>query len=128
MSVILSVTEAKEDDPYSITIVKALLEQPSGFSSSFSEKQVYRLGDRVSIAVLKIYSENELKDANRIRKFLPLIEEAFRIPNLISIREDQKPRVTLVLLRVLQLEERDANLKKEILRIERSIRNRVAPD
>src|SRR5713101_7279002 len=95
ISVILTTPEAKEDDPYSVTVVKDLLKQPSGFSSSFSEKQVYRLGDRVSIALLKIHSENELKDPNRIRKFLPLIEEAFRIPNLISIREDQKPRVTL---------------------------------
>ena len=128
IGVILATPQAKEDDPYSITIVKALLKQPSGFSSGISEKQINRLGDRVSIALLKIHSENELKDPNRIRKFLPLIEESFRYPDLISIPEDQKPRVTLVLLRVLQMDARDKNLKKEIHRTEESIRNRFPPE
>lgn len=128
ISVILATPQAKEDDPYSITIVKALLKQPTGFSSGISEKQISRLGDRVSIALLKIHSEKELKDPDRIRKFLPLIEQCFQYPNLISIPEDQKPRVTLVLLRVLRMDARDAKLKKEILRTEESIRNRVAPE
>lgn len=125
---LLTASEVKEDDPYSITIVKALLKQPPGFSSGISEKQTSRLGDRISIALLKIHSEKELKDPDRIRKFLPLIEECFQYPNLISIPEDQKPRVTLVLLRVLRMDARDENLKKEILRTEKSIRSRVAPE
>src|SRR5205807_10665861 len=59
----------KVKDP-SVRTVEDLLQQPSGFSSGFSEKQSDRLGDRVSIALLKIFNGNELEDPQNIQSSL----------------------------------------------------------
>jgi hypothetical protein len=111
-----------EDDPYSVRAVKELLKQPVGFSSGFSEKQVQRLGDRLSIALLKIYSEEELTNPESIKRYLPLVQDAFRFPKLVPLSEDRQPRVTLVLLEFLLSRTRDENLKKQISTTERIIR------
>jgi hypothetical protein len=55
------VEEQKGDTPL-VRVVKRLLALPPGFSSGFSEKQANRPGDRVSVALLKIYSEEELQN------------------------------------------------------------------
>src|SRR5262249_44892144 len=60
------------EDDYSIHTVKGVLEQPAGFSPSFLEKQTNRLGDRASIAVLKIFDPEELTKPENVRKILPL--------------------------------------------------------
>lgn len=48
------------EDPYSVQAVKALLQSPKDFFTGISEKVVNRLGDRVSVALLKIFGSNEL--------------------------------------------------------------------
>lgn len=55
LSVSLAGAGAQEDTDYSVTEVRELMRQPAGISSSFSEKQVNRLGDRMSIALMKMY-------------------------------------------------------------------------
>ncbi len=111
-----------DDDPYSVRAVKELLKQPVGFSSGFSEKQVQRLGDRLSIALLKIYTEEELTNPETIKRYLPLIQDAFRFPKLVPLSGDQQPRVTVILLEFLLSRVRDGNLKEQISRTERTIR------
>lgn len=112
-----------EDDPYSMKVVRELLKQPSGFSSGFSEKQVARMGDRMSIALLKIYRENEVTRPENVRLYLPLIVESFRSRNLISSPEDRKPQVTLVLLGYLEATVTDPTLKKSIRSARAEIEN-----
>jgi hypothetical protein len=102
-------------DPYSIRAVKSLLEQPAGFSTGWSEKQVNRLGDRFSDALLRMLDEKQLADPDNIRKFLPLIRDAFASPGLIAFESDKKPDVTLFVLRYLDREVKDPKLKHEIL-------------
>lgn len=92
-----------QEESYSVSEVKELLKQPPGFSSSFSEKQVSRLGDRLSIALMKIYSEAELKDPQNIKRYLPLMIDAFRFPRLIAA-SDREPRVTLVFFNTLKVQ------------------------
>jgi hypothetical protein len=102
------------DDAYSIPLVENLLKYPSQLGAGFSERQVNRLGDRVSIALLKILREDELSNPQKVKSLLPLIRAAFLYPNLISIADDRKPKVTMFLLRNLERDARDARLKAEI--------------
>jgi hypothetical protein len=112
-----------DEDSYSAREVAEVLKMPSGFSSGISEKIVERLGDRVSIALLKIYTEDELTDANTFRRFLPLIEDAFRFRDLISIPEDRRPRVTVIFLEFLQMRTANAALKSDIMKTEGVVRS-----
>ena len=111
------------DADYSVTEVKELLKQPVGFSSSFSEKQIQRLGDRASIALMKIFSEDELTDPKNIKRFLPFIVDAFRNPNLIPIK-DREPRVTLIFLKFL--EARVPALQADIRNTEKTVQQETS--
>jgi hypothetical protein len=102
------------DDAYSIRLVENLLRYPSQLGSGFGEKQLARLGDRVSIALLKILGEDELAKPERIRTLIPLVRAAFLEPKLISLAEDRKPNVTVFLLKHLKQEAKDPQLKKEV--------------
>lgn len=104
----------QREDTYSIDVVKRLLIQPKGFSTGFAEKQANRLGDRVSIALLKIFTEEELMRPQNVAAFLPLIRSSFLSPNLISIEEDRKPDVTLFLLSHLERTVKSPSLGREI--------------
>ena len=108
-----NLTESR-DDAYSMRQVENLLQHPAQLGAGFTEKQVNRLGDRVSIALVKILREDELSDPRKVRTFLPLIRLAFLNPDLISIADDRKPKVTLFLLRHLENEVKDRGLKAEI--------------
>lgn len=117
-----------KDDIYSIQLVKDLLNYPAQIGAGFSEKQVNRLGDRVSIALLKILDEQDLRNPQQMRKFLPLIRSAFLAPQIITIAEDKKPAVTLFLLGYLEANVQDGNLKNEIAQLMRSIKETTARD
>jgi hypothetical protein len=102
-----------------------LLQEPSaGLSSGVLEKQSERLGDRVSMALIKIFKGKELEDPDNIKKFLPVIRLCFLYPKLIPNRY-RKPKVTLTLL--MRLERRrvaDAELKSEISSVARFVRSK----
>jgi len=101
-------------DDYSIHSVKKVLEQPVGFSPSFLEKQTNRLGDRVAIALLKIFDAEDLSKPDTIRRILPVIRDAFVAPEIISIAEDRKPKVTLFVLTYLEHQVSTPDLREEI--------------
>ncbi len=115
-----------DEDPYSAQAVAEVLKLPAGFSTGTSEKAVARLGDRVSIALMKIYREDELKDPTVVRGFLPVIENAFRFRDLIVIPEDRQPQVTLIFLAFLQTQTGDASLKIDIMKTEGVVRNETS--
>jgi hypothetical protein len=89
-------------------------EQLKGITDGSTERNINRLGDKVSIAILKMFGERELQDPQRIRNILPIIRKAFTYPKLISVAEDRKPKVTLFFLSRLQTDTKDAGLKKDI--------------
>jgi hypothetical protein len=109
-------------------VVKRVLRQPAGSSASFLEKQANRLGDRASIAVLKIFEVQELTKPETARKILSLIHDAFVAPEIISIREDRKPRVTLFLLTYMEHEVNAPDLRREISETADFVRNRTAAE
>jgi hypothetical protein len=116
------------DDSYSIHLVENVLQHPAQLGAGFTEKQVNRLGDRVSIALLKILDEQDLKRPQQVRKILPLIHNAFVAPQIIAIAEDKKPAVTLLLLKYLETNVQDGDVKKEITQLMSFIREKTARD
>jgi hypothetical protein len=90
-------------DDECVNIVRGLLELGSiGFSVSYLEKQNDRLGDRVGVALLRIFSEKDIADPDNVKIFLPVIREAFLYPEFVSRPENRIPTTTLPLLRDLE--------------------------
>jgi len=106
-----------QGDPYEIQLVQGALSARSGAEKivrSVTQKHLSRLGDRASIALLKILDETELTDPQTIRAFLPLIEVAFAEPRFISLEVDKKPSITLLLLNHLREAVGDENTQRAI--------------
>jgi hypothetical protein len=116
----------KKGDAYSIRLVENLLRNPTQLGAGFAEREVSRLGDRVSIALLKVLGEEELSSPQKIRTFLPLIRSAFLSPELISIAEDREPKVTVFLLKHLESEAKDPRLKEELTQLIRYVKEKTA--
>ena len=66
---------------------------------SFDEKSFSRFGDMTSVAVLQSLNENEITNPRTLGDVLSIIRSAFGCPSrCIVVRDDRKPRVTLLLL------------------------------
>jgi hypothetical protein len=105
----------QDDDIYSIRLVKESVKNPDlALGFSVTEKHINWLGDRVSIALLKIYDADGLKDPQNIRNYLPIVRAAFVAPRIVRLAEDRKPKVTMFLLKYLEREITGANLKAQI--------------
>jgi hypothetical protein len=112
-------------EDYNVPLVRvALKEHLQGISFSFREKYVSRLGDRVSIALLKILDDGDLANPQMVRAVLRLVNQSFMYDNLISRVEDRKPKVTLFLLNHLLSGTRDSKLRLEISDLIELVKNR----
>src|SRR5215831_9079329 len=110
-------SQSRETDPYSVQFVESSLRTASanpGVSVSFIQQRLQRLGDGVSIALLKILSEQDLRNPKTVDAFLPLIRQSFSHPDIISPPINKKPQVTLFLLKYLQRSISDAKTLQEI--------------
>jgi hypothetical protein len=109
--------QQEQQDPYAIHLIqgslKTALSQP-GVNTSFVEKQLQRRGDAVSVALLKILDERDMKEDRTVEAVLDLIRQAFSSPQQISLEEDKKPKVTMFLLRYLQRSVSDAKTLQDI--------------
>ncbi len=97
--------EPGQSDAYSISSVKTALSMRAGGRKvifSVTQKQITKLGDGVSIALLKILDQGHLVDPQTISDFLPIIRDAFDQPQLIMTEVDRQPKVTSFLLTYLQ--------------------------
>ncbi|HEY3128882.1 MAG TPA: hypothetical protein VGL91_05450 [Acidobacteriota bacterium] len=115
----------QNDDYYAINLVDNLLRQSGDFNVSATEKQLNRLGDRVSIALLKILDEKALSDPRKLRRILPLIRGAFVRPEIVPIREDRKPKITLFLLRHLG-KVSDPAIQEQIIQTTQFVKDQTA--
>jgi hypothetical protein len=107
-------SQDEDADQYSIRLVKGLLDQPEGASVSWLDKARDRLGDRAAIALVKIFGEQELLQPRNLHRSLQIIHGAFSAPCLIEIASDRKPSITLFVLRDLERQVKDENLRKEV--------------
>ena len=112
----------------SVVLVRQWLAARSrGFRFSLTEKRVNRLGDKASLALLKIFKDEELKDPKKVKSFLLLIRAAFEHPELISSDQDQRPQATLPLLNNLKAKAADSGLREQIEQLTRFVNERAAP-
>ena len=101
------------EDPYSLTLARELLKHPHVFTS-IVEKEVHRQGDRLAIGFAKILGDKDMRTPQTVRVVLRGLREAFAYPQLITQEEDKKPQVSLLLLRYLEQNSDDPELKKDI--------------
>jgi hypothetical protein len=98
-----TIGQSEEADPYSVKLVQAALKTRSGgLIIAKVQTHLARMGDGVSIALVKIFTEAELEDPQTVEAFLPIIRESFSQPQFISVDIDKKPMVTLFLLKQLK--------------------------
>jgi hypothetical protein len=118
---------AATEDPYSMQLVESVLRLPSGVSTASLDKQVHRLGDSVSIALIKLYSERELTNPRAVRRYLPLIKESFAHPELIALTQDKDPMVTIFLLNYLRRRVERQELREQISQVLRFVSSKRSP-
>jgi hypothetical protein len=100
-----------------------------GGSVSWLDKANARLGDKVGVAIFKIYQGRSLYKPDNIRTFLPVIQQAFESPEMIELVEHRNPLVTQPLLEKLQRRIKDHFLHLEITRTLNVVKfHSVAPD
>jgi hypothetical protein len=99
------------DDRYSVSVVSSALQflQRQGPTSSMEAKEdiwpVQPLGDRVSIAVLRIFTAEELVQAENAAAYLTVVRNAFSMRSSVLEKSDADPRVTLFVLEYLREKE-----------------------
>lgn len=109
--------QSGSDDPYGMDLVAFELKMNSEgrrVTHGFSQKRLIELGDRVSIALLKILNPPDLKDPEKVKGFLPIIRDSFAFPEAISVESDKRPRITLFLLDYLRKNLSDAQAQRFI--------------
>ena len=117
---------AQVTEDYDVPLVKrALNELAQGASFSFTNKYVSRLGDRGSIALLKILDEKDLQNPRQVKAALRIVRQSFTSLDLIVVPEDKKPKVTLFFLSRLQKETKDPQLRDQISQAIRFINDKV---
>ncbi len=111
-------SHAQEDqDPYSIAIVRFEIRMRSGEPSArhgFSQRQLGRLGDGIAVALIKILDEQQMLDPGTLGAILPMIREAFSQPELITIKANKQPQITLLLLEHIRQKVGDRRIYDQI--------------
>jgi hypothetical protein len=92
---------------------------------SWTEKELSRLGDGVSMALVNILSASDMKNKERVRDFLPLIRDAFANPQFISVEAHKKPTATLRLLDSLRQALDDPQVRQDIEKTAEFVKNRT---
>lgn len=97
------------EDPYSVGMVRFAFKMAlSGVTYPWNEEQLFpnspdrlaiaQIGDRVSVATLKIYDLKELTHTKTATAYVWVVRMAFNSPEKISLASDKNPKVTLSLL------------------------------
>jgi hypothetical protein len=113
------------DDRYSVSVVSSALQflQRQSPTNSIEAKgyiwPVLPLGDRVSIAVLRIYTADELVQAENAAAYLTVLRNAFSTRSRVLEKSDADPRVTLFVLEYLREKEvSNSGIEKRIAYLE----------
>ena len=107
-----NVVQPESEDRYSVTEVRSALQfltAPPGTGGTPELKYLnplLSLGDRVSIAALKIYTPDGLAKTENADAYLTAVRNAFSHAGIVRAKSDRDPRVTLFVLE-LPSRERD---------------------
>ena len=111
---VLTAVWGQSPDPYSLKPVSAIKELYGRFSTGWDEKEVPRLGDKGSIALIKLSSLDSWNDPDEVQKALGMMRDFFSHPEFIENPSDKHPRVTLLLLSWLRCNHNESEILKEI--------------
>jgi hypothetical protein len=117
------------DGPYGIPTVKRALEDqfPPGLGFyKITGKPLAWLGDRASIALIKLLDDEDFKNKQRVIRALQIIRHAFIDPKIIRMQEDKKPKFTLIFLEHLDAVLKDPALKREVSEVRKFVREQTA--
>ncbi len=82
------------------------------------------LGDRVSIAALKIYSADEILQTENAQAYLTVVRNAFSSRSSVVAKPDQIPKVTSFVLNYLKEKEiSNAGIEKRISYLEQCVKD-----
>jgi hypothetical protein len=112
------------DGPYGIPTVKRALEDrfpPPGAMFKVTEKPLNWLGDRASIALIKLVDDEDFKNKQKVIRVLQIIRHAFVDAKIIRMQEDKKPKFTLIFLEHLEAVLKDPALKREVSEVRRFV-------
>ena len=112
------------DGPYGIPTVKRALEDqyPPGLGFyKITGKPLAWLGDRASIALIKLVDDEDFKNKQKVTRALQIIRHAFVAPKIIRMEEDKKPKFTLIFLEHLEAVLKDPALKREVSEVRRFV-------
>ncbi len=120
-------TMAQDDPngPYGIPAVLRALESqfpPGGGFYGVTEKHLNRLGDRASIALIKILEEEYFENPQKVKRALQIIRHSFLYPDMITVSEDKKPKFTLLFLEHIERVVEDSVLKRDILELSKFVK------
>jgi len=105
----VDVTQPVLEDRYSVATVSAALKFIQRGGNTIEEKgyiwPLSSLGDRASIAVLKIYADDELLQTSNTVAYLSIVRNAFSSRSDVVEKSDADPRVTLFVLSYLKARE-----------------------
>ena len=111
----LSPSQSEESDPYSVHLLQAAMKTRSeGLFIGTLQRHIARMGDKVSIALLKDLSESELLDPNKVEEYLPIIQDSFSQPQFIEVEIDKQPKVTMFLLKYVRRGILDSRVQQDI--------------
>jgi hypothetical protein len=118
------------DDRYSVSVVSSALQflHRQGPTNSIEAKgyiwPVLPLADRVSIAVLRIYTADELVQAENAAAYLTVVRNAFSMRSSVLEKSDADPRVTLFVLEYLREKEVSSpGIEKRIAYLEMCVKD-----
>jgi hypothetical protein len=117
------------DGPYGIPAVKRALEDqfpPPSAWYGVTEKHLNRLGDRSSIALIKLLDDEDLRNPKKVIRALQIIRHSFLYPKMITLEEDRKSKFTLIFLEHLETVLRDPSLKREVSEVRKFVRDQTA--
>src|SRR5579859_667268 len=77
------------EDTSDMDLINGLLQAPEGVITVFNDKYLPRLGDRASIALMRILTTSDLRDPQKTTRILSLIHDAFSFPQFITTKEAQ---------------------------------------
>ena len=117
----------QSNDPYALKFVSEVLQHYGHFSTGWEDKGLPRLGDKASIALIKLSSLDAWKDPVLVHKALGIIRDSFSHPELIEYPSDRHPSVTTLLLSWLKTIHQEQETIDEINRTEEFVEGQAKP-
>jgi hypothetical protein len=107
------------DDRYSVSTVRSALQFIQRGGNTIEAKgyiwPLMSLGDRVSVAVLKIYTRDELVIPQNTRAYVIVVRNAFSSRSNVLEKSDVDPKITLFVLQYLkEIYVSDPEVEKDI--------------